>query len=39
MASRPACLQFMHDGFVGWLALTSWSTCIFASSVVGARGL
>ena len=39
VASRLACLQFMHDGFVSWLALTFWSTCISASSVVGARGL
>ena len=39
VASRPACLQFMHNGFVGWLALASWLTCISASSVVGARGL
>ena len=39
MALRPAYLQFMHDGFVSWLALASWSTCISASSVVGARGL
>ena len=39
VASRPARLQFMHDGFVSWLALASWSTCISASSVVGARGL
>ena len=39
VASRPARLQFMHGGFVSWLALASWSTCISASSVVGARGL
>ena len=39
VALRPARLQFMHDGFVSWLALASWSTCISASSVVGARGL
>ena len=39
VASRPAHLQFMHDAFVSWLALASWSTCISASSVVGARGL
>ena len=39
VASRPARLQFMHDGFVSWLALASWSTCISASSVVGTRGL
>ena len=39
VALRPAHLQFMHDVFVSWLALASWSTCISASSVVGARGL
>ena len=39
VASRPTRLQFMHDGFVSWLALAPWSTCISASSVVGARGL
>jgi len=39
VASRPARLQFMHDGFVSWLALASWSTCISASSVVETRGL
>jgi len=39
VASKPACLQFMHDAFASWLALASWSTCISASSVVGARGL
>ena len=39
VASRPAHLQFMHDAFVSWLALASWSTCISASSVVGAREL
>ena len=39
VALRPAHLQFMHDGFVSWLALASWSTCISASSVVGTRGL
>jgi len=39
MASRPTCLQFMHDGFVSWLALASWLTYISASSVVRARGL
>ena len=39
VALRPARLEFMHDGFVSWLALASWSTCISTSSVVGARGL
>ena len=39
VASKPARLQFMHDAFASWLALASWSTCISASSVVGARGL
>jgi len=39
VASRPARLQFMHNGFVSWLALAFWSTCISASSVVGAKRL
>ena len=39
ITSRPTHLQYMHDAFVSRLALTSWSTCISASSVVGARGL
>ena len=39
VALRPAHLQFMHNAFVSWLALASWSTYISASSVVGARGL